>query len=182
MKKFAISLLFLLLGSGIFGYSQQYKEISSQTRPSPPVKLVIPALSVIAPVENVGKDKENRMDIPKNVYNAGWYYLGVRPGEIGNAVIAGHVNTPTFAPSIFSRLSDLKNGDTVSVEDQDKRVWNFRVVGQATYSTDNFPIEEVFGASNKKRLNLITCSGEWQKNTKDYSQRTVVFTELTSSS
>jgi len=39
------------------------------------------------------------------------------------------------------------------------------------------PQVEIFGPTDKKRLNLITCNGEWIQSLKTYSDRLVVFTE-----
>lgn len=150
--------------------------------PGLPKKLIIPALGVDTSIEAVGQDSEGRMAIPKNIFNAGWYELGFRPGEQGNAVIDGHINTPELKPNIFANLDRLKPGDTVIVEDEKEKSWNFQVTQVAHYRTDNFPLALVFGSAGKPQLNLVTCDGFYQKAKDDYSQRTVVFTELVNSS
>ena len=37
----------------------------------------------------------------RNVEDVGWYELGARPGEAGNGVIAGHLDTDRGAPAAF---------------------------------------------------------------------------------
>lgn len=143
-----------------------------------PQTIIIGKIGVEASVEQVGKDSEGKMDIPSNFHNTAWYRLGPKPGELGNAVIAGHLDTPTGAPSTFWSITTLDKGDRIEVVDQEGEKYTFSVTDIANYSYDQFPISEVFGPSDKKRLNLITCGGTFNASTKNYSDRTVVFSEL----
>jgi sortase A len=143
-----------------------------------PQTLRIPKINVNTTIEHVGLDKEKKMDVPKEVMNVGWYNLGPRPGMTGNSAIDGHVDTPTGAPAIFYNLKKLKAGDRIEVVDENNRTHTFAVTDVIDYQTNEFPIQEVFGPTDKTRLNLITCGGIWDKVKKDYSERTVVYSEL----
>lgn len=143
-----------------------------------PVTLTIPKLNIEAESESVGMDNAGRMDIPKNVINVAWYNLGVKPGEKGNAVFAGHFDKPDGSPSVFYKLDTLVKGDTIEVTDQLGKTREFNVTEKRVVKTDQFPLQEVFGDTDKVRVNLITCGGDWDKEKKEYSERTVVFTEL----
>lgn len=143
-----------------------------------PVTLSIPKLNIHAAIESVGMDTTGRMAVPKGVGNTGWYNLGPKPAQAGNAVIDGHFDTPTGAPSVFYSLGTLKKGDTISVTDATNKTYNFTVNRVTSFADSNFPIAEVFGLSNTKNLNLITCSGTWDKIAHNYSNRTVVFSTL----
>jgi hypothetical protein len=57
-----------------------------------PTSLAIPAIGVNAAVEQVGVNAQGNMDVPRNPNNTAWYAPGARPGQQGNAVIAGHVD------------------------------------------------------------------------------------------
>jgi sortase A len=46
------------------------------------------------------------------------------------------------------------------------------------YPYNQFPLTEVFGDAEIPRLNLITCNGVWDKNSKNYSDRLVVYSKL----
>lgn len=144
-----------------------------------PDRIIIPKLNVAAKIETAGLDKSGRMDVPKNVSNAAWYELGAKPGEKGNAVIAGHLNNQQLKPEIFYSLATLVPGDRVYIEDKSGQEWKFEVKRVAELPDKNFPIEEVFGDSNRKKLNLITCGGKWDKKLGTFDKRTVAFTELT---
>jgi sortase (surface protein transpeptidase) len=47
---------------------------------------------------------------------AGWFTGGPMPGQLGPAVIAGHVDSRT-GPAVFHRLRDLRPGDQIRVRD-----------------------------------------------------------------
>jgi sortase (surface protein transpeptidase) len=84
-----------------------------------PVRLIIPSLKIVTMSESVGMDQQGRMDVPKDVVNVAWYQLGVKPGEVGNAVFAGHYDKPDGSPAVFYDLNQLQSGDELIVEDED---------------------------------------------------------------
>ncbi len=143
-----------------------------------PVTLRIPKLNIETHVEEVGQDKKGNMDVPKKAENVGWYSLGVMPGQKGNAVIAGHLDTQTGAPAVFYKLSTLEPGDTIEVVDIYNNTLVFTVQKKEAYPTDDFPLQTVFGESSAPMLNLITCDGTFNQSRKLYSQRLVIFSKL----
>lgn len=143
-----------------------------------PVGLIIPSLSVNTEVERVGLDSSGRIDIPKNVYNVGWYSIGFKPGESGNAVIDGHFDTPTGAPSVFYALKSLNPGDQVIIEDAGGKKLTFLVEDVVSYNLESVPMGKIVEKSVDKRLNLITCGGAWDATRKIYNERVVAYTKL----
>lgn len=162
----------------------QSLEPSPLASPSPeevfeiPTRLVIPKLQVDAEVESVGMDQKGRMDVPTGVMNVAWYNLGFKPGQTGNAVFAGHYDKPDGKPSVFNKLDTLKVGDLIEVDGQIGGKQQFKVTEVRVVELDKFPLQEVFGEGDKKMVNLITCGGEWNTEKKEYSERTIVFSEL----
>jgi sortase A len=160
--------------------------VTSNVTPIPdpvvePVTFTIPKLGVQnVKVESVGLDKENKMDIPKDENNVAWYNMGAKPGELGNAVIAGHFDKKTGAPAVFYEIGKLKPGDELKTKDRDGQERTFIVTEVKTYELSEFPLEEVFGLGDKARLNLITCEGTYDKTSQLYSHRLVVYSELKS--
>lgn len=142
-----------------------------------PAKLIIPELNVDAVVEEVGLDEKGRMDVPKDVYNVGWYKDRARPGELGSAAIDGHLDTPTGSPSVFFDLTKLKKGSVINIETQTGEIIEFKVVEGISYKLEEFPADFIFNRKDGKYLNLITCAGAWDKDNKNYSERYVVFAE-----
>jgi LPXTG-site transpeptidase (sortase) family protein len=145
-------------------------------KPAEPARLVIEKIGVDAAVEHVAKDETGAMDVPQAWQNVAWYELGPRPGEGGNSVIAGHLDTKTHA-AVFWRLKELEPGDLVTVVDANGVGTKFRVTAKESYEEDQAPLYEIFGHTQKTRLNLITCDGDWNKTEDQYSNRLVVYTE-----
>src|SRR5687767_7843896 len=55
-----------------------------------PARLMVPALGLNARIAPVGLSQSGEMDVPGSAGEVGWYDLGPRPGERGNAVLIGH--------------------------------------------------------------------------------------------
>ncbi len=146
---------------------------------SNPVRFVIPKLQVDAPVIPVGSDAQGKMALPQEWDKVGWYQFGYKPGEAGNAVIAGHLDSTTGAGAIFYYLWKLQPGDPMYIIDSYGRSHTFTVTQQVTYPYSQVPIDTIFGSSNRKLLNLITCTGIWNPLIHNYSERRVVTAELT---
>lgn len=158
--------------------SPQPTSETQTVHPATPVSLSIPKLQVNAQVESVAMDEKGNMDVPKKVMDVAWYNLGAKPGEAGNAVIAGHLDTVTGAPAVFYKLAALEPGDTITVTDAMSKSYTYTVIRKQNYPYDSFPLQEVFGVNARKRLNLITCEGTFDQHAKNYSHRTVVYAEL----
>ncbi len=142
-----------------------------------PERLSIPSINVDAEVEHVGQLPDGQMDVPKNDHNVGWYQPGAKPGEMGNAVIAGHVDNKT-GPSVFFDLGNLEPGDVISVSDKNGKVYDFKVKKVESYPRNEAPLEKVFGTSSQSGLNLITCTGTFNRDAGTHEERMVVYTIL----
>src|SRR3989338_132139 len=153
---------------------------TSFTEPAEPARLIIPAIGVDAAIQSVGLSwkGDGTIGIPTNFTDVAWYNQGPKPGMPGIAVINGHVDGKDVEKAVFYDLGKLKPGDAVEVVDKKGTVLQFRVVESRTYDYDS-PTDDIFiGDSAKTRLNLITCSGDWDREKKTYRQRTVVTAEL----
>lgn len=141
-----------------------------------PVRVIVPSLGVDASVEQVGVDAEGNMATPDDPWNTAWYAPGVRPGQAGNAAIAGHVDYHTIGPVVFWDLNKIAVGAEVLVVTSSGQTLRFTVRGGEYYRPQNAPLEEIFGATSSVNLNLITCGGTFNPVTREYDQRYVVFT------
>jgi LPXTG-site transpeptidase (sortase) family protein len=150
------------------------QEFSSSTLP---VRLLIPKIKVDAAVEYLGLTSSGAMDVPKGPSDVAWFDLGPRPGEIGDAVIAGHYGWKDNIPASFDNLSKLKIGDEIYVEDYSGATTTF-IVKEIGNFDKNADSANVFDSSDgKAHLNLVTCEGIWNAAEKSYSDRLVVFTD-----
>ncbi len=142
-----------------------------------PRRLRIPSVGINAYVEHVGLDNQNRMDVPRSMWNVAWYKLGVEPGQRGNAVMDGHVDGPNTA-AVFWTLRDIQVGGKIFIQD-DKGVEKiFEVYDIGTYPYDQAPLDRIFGSSNDAQLNLITCTGTFDHQTANYDKRFVAYARL----
>jgi len=145
-------------------------------RPGLPAELLIPAIKVDAPVEQVGEDPDGAMAVPQQWNDVGWFKLGYRPGELGSSVIAGHLDSTTDR-AVFWDLHLLKAGDKVLVKDDAGKQLTFQVQSTAAYQYDQAPLQKIFGPAEAAMLNLITCNGTFDRATANYNQRLVVYTK-----
>ena len=142
-----------------------------------PVRLKIPGINVDAAVEFVGLTSDGAMGVPKDSADVAWFNLGQRPGENGSAVIAGHYGWKNRKASAFDNLYKLRPGDKIYIEDDKGMTITFVVRLSRRYDS-NADAPEVFSSNDgKSHLNLVTCEGIWDKASKSYSKRLVVFTD-----
>lgn len=149
---------------------------SYQVPAKDPRVLTIDSLSVKARIRKLGVKANNELDAPKNIYDAGWYEGSSRPDEAGAMLIDGHVQGPT-KPGIFMNLSKLKAGDAISVERGDGKTITYHVVKSQTYEAANMDMQVTLNSVDpaKNGLNIISCAGQYDTKTKNYTQRLVVF-------
>jgi len=144
---------------------------------SPPVRLAIPAIGVATRLVRLGLEPDGGMQVPADFGRAGWFVEGPTPGQVGPAVIAGHVDSRT-GPAVFYRLRELRSGDAVTVERADGARLRFLVEQVRSYSKASFPTAAVFGPAPSAALRLVTCGGEFDRQHGSYHDNLVVFARL----
>jgi LPXTG-site transpeptidase (sortase) family protein len=142
-----------------------------------PQSIEIPAIGVKAEIENVGRIENGQMGVPEGMDTVGWFEPGPLPGERGNAVMAGHVDSKT-GPAVFYKLDQLKKGDEIIVKSADGESKTFVVTGMESYPRKDAPVEDIFDFSYSSNLNLITCTGDFDRQAKTHEERLVVYTSL----
>ncbi len=143
-----------------------------------PLRLLIPSIKVDANIQRVGITKSGNMAPPSNFTDAGWYKLGTIPGQVGSAVIAGHVDNALSLPGVFSRLQDVRVGDSVYIDTEGGERLRFKVTDATVYNYKDVPTDMIFNQTGKARIRLITCGGTWVQSDKSYDERLVVTAEL----
>jgi LPXTG-site transpeptidase (sortase) family protein len=155
------------------------KDYQWQGRPEEPKYIDLPSISGGGYIQKVGVDQHKAVAVPNNIHMAGWFNQTAIPGEPGYSVIDGHVNGRVSNDGIFKDLTKVKVGDNFTIEFGNGTKKNFKVIKSVTVDTDQagaslFTVEP--GVT--KQVNLITCSGTWDKNTKEYNKRTIVMGEF----
>lgn len=174
--------IFPLTGSKSFGFIQSIVVKGKQSMLKPaspglPLRIKIPKINVNARVEYVGITLQGAMDVPKGPANVAWFNLGPRPGDTGSAVIAGHEGWKNGIPAVFDNVHKLRKGDIISIEDKWGTIFTFIVREIRVYDLKEDASAVFRSSDGKAHLNLITCAGAWNKITKSYSNRLVIFTD-----
>lgn len=143
-----------------------------------PVTLDIPAIGVAAePLLGLGLNADDTVEVPTDYARAGWFDRGPAPGEVGSAVILGHVDS-SRGPAVFFRLRELRPGDRVEVGLADGSTGLFAVTAVETYPKEQFPARRVYASMGSRDLQLVTCGGEFDRVTGHYLANVVVYTSM----
>ena len=129
------------------------------------------------PLIRLGLSASGALQVPPSAAVAGWYTGSPRPGAIGAAVIAGHIDSAA-GPGVFFRLRLLRPGDLVYVRRADGSLAVFSVTSVRTYLKTDFPRSAVYGAVPDAQLRLITCGGAFDPATGHYLSNVIVFATL----
>lgn len=148
---------------------------------SVPLTLDIPVIDVHTSLISLGLNPDRTIALPPLRHDApaGWYKYLSTPGEIGPAVILGHVDSARDGPAVFYRLRQLRPGDQVSVGRADGSIAVFTVRSIARYPKDHFPTDAVYGPLPTPELHLITCGGSFDTLRHHYRDNIVAYAQLT---
>jgi LPXTG-site transpeptidase (sortase) family protein len=146
--------------------------------PGKPVRLEVPAIGVDAPVIELGLNPDDTLEVPEDFATTGWWSGGPRPGQLGPAVIAGHVDSKS-GPAVFYRLRELAKGDAIRVHERNGATSTFRVQRIERHPKDDFPTDAVYRSDlDRHALRLITCGGTFDRSTGHYRDNVIVFAML----
>lgn len=111
----------------------------------------IPKIGISYPVLTDTSDELLEISVNK--------YWGPSPNEVGNYCIVGH-NYKNG--KMFGRLSELKNGDIVELEDLTGRVIHYKVYNKYVVQPTNTKCTSQL-TNGRKELTLITCTSYGQE-------------------
>jgi hypothetical protein len=142
-----------------------------------PTWLSIPSLAIRTRLIHLGVNRDGTLQVPSSTTVAGWYTGSPRPGTIGSAIIAGHVDSRT-GPGIFFWLRTLHRGDRIYVGRADGTMAVFTVTKIRKFAKDEFPTAAVYGPVPDAELRVITCGGIFDRSRGSYLSNVVVFARL----
>lgn len=154
-----------------------YRSDRTYTEVALPVRLRIPAIDVDTGLQTLGLEGDGSIEVPSDPMSAGWWAEGARPGQVGPAVILGHVDAKTRKRAVFYRLGDLRPGDDVFVDRADGTTARFQITRRSTYEKAEFPSDLVYYPTLESELRLVTCGGPIDPTTGHYRDNLVVFAE-----
>jgi sortase (surface protein transpeptidase) len=159
-------------------HSTPTKSSSKGNRQMPrPVRITIPAIGVSAPVIPLGLNPDRTMQTPQSYSVAGWFRPGPEPGEVGAAIVVGHVDSHN-GPGVFYRLRALQRGDRIGITLVTGRKLRFIVTSSRDVSKQHFPTALVYRHTRRSTLRLVTCGGRFDSSTGHYVNNHIVFAWL----
>jgi hypothetical protein len=144
-----------------------------------PIGVTIASIGVHSGLQPLGLLKDGSLQPPTKWGEAGWYAKGVLPGQVGPAVIAGHVDS-TSGPAVFYRLRELRPGARVLIAERNGRSLTFVVDDVHIYPKSRFPTAAVYGPTPEPQLRLVTCTGDFDAAKHSYVDNLVVSAHLVS--
>ena len=153
-------------------------------RASVPLSIAIPSIGVQSTLLQLGLNADKSIEVPpleEPDSQAGWYKYSPTPGQIGPAVILGHVDSVQYGPGVFFRLGALEPGAAVNITLTNRVVAVFTVNRVVSYPKSAFPSAAVYGEIDQPGLRLITCGGTFDPQAGSYESNIVAYATLTSS-
>lgn len=148
-----------------------------QGQPTDPKFITMPTITTDGFIQKVGVDQNKEIAVPNNIYVAGWFNQTVVPGEKGLSIIDGHV-TGRVNNGIFKDLSKLNDGDEFKIEFGNGTIKEFKAVKKI-----DVPVKDAASVlfsqepGIERQVNLITCSGTFDKQTQRYPNRLIVIAQ-----
>lgn len=140
--------------------------------PSPPTQITVPEIGLKVTVDPVALDESGTIALPQDADHAGWYTGSPTPGQNGNTILVGHVDSDN-GPAAFYELGAAKKGDRIEVRRQDGRTAAYEVESMSIWPQDDFPSQRVYGPTPGPQLTLLTCT-DWDSERKTYMSNLVI--------
>jgi hypothetical protein len=137
------------------------------------VSIAIPRLQLSGPLDELGVADDGELLAPDDPGRAGWYAGGIVPGDLGPAIVGGHVDSRR-GPGVFFALRSLRDGDVVEITRSDGRTVRFSVTDVQQVAKEQFPTAAVYGPTPRPELRLITCGGRFDRTAHSYTDNVVV--------
>ncbi len=141
-----------------------------------PVSIIVDAARIDAEVETL--DIVNgKMEDPTGPWVVSWYQQSAALGEIGNVMLAGHVDYWGVGPSVFYNVRDLVEGDRIDLTGETGDVFSYDVVWNETFTLEELvsgTMAEIVAPTDEQVVTLFTCGGEFDYVNGEYLSRTVI--------
>lgn len=149
---------------------------------SQPERLQIPAIGVDSTLKQIGLNSKGEITTPPLDRDSHAYWLTVSPtpGQLGPAIIVGHVDSAAYGPGVFFKLGAMRQRDKIYITRADGTVAIFEVERVAEYKKSAFPTQQVYGNIDHAGLRLITCGGTFDASIHSYESNVVVYAALVS--
>jgi hypothetical protein len=155
-------------------------------------RLVISKFGVDAPLTYRSVGLDGVMPNPEGSDDIAYYDFSAWPGKggapgVGNAVLAGHVDSgskpckngtvPPPCQAVLWDLNNLRVGDEIQLVVSGK-TYTYAVKSNQPVSAANGPWDQIVSSTQTPSITIITCGGDFNRETREYTNRQVVVAEL----
>jgi hypothetical protein len=147
---------------------------ASQVTPERPVALMLPN-GTRMPVIPVSTERSGALQLPEDIFTAGWWDGGSRLGDpYGAMVVAAHVDSFTQGLGPFVGLQTIRAGERIRLI-SDTFVRDFKVRTTRFVPRESLPGDpDAFVRKGPPRLVLITCGGPYDAGAGGYRDNVIV--------
>jgi hypothetical protein len=147
------------------------------TRPTreDPWTVRIPSIGVDARLIVLGSPDNEYLPVPSlsEAFRVGWYDFTSVPGQPGNVVLVGHVDT-YLGPAVFYDLYLLRPGNPIEVMLGKHHYARYFVRSVRELPKADFPTMQIFSDTRARQLWVITCGGDFDYATHHYLDNIIV--------
>jgi hypothetical protein len=147
------------------------------TRPTreDPWTVRIPSIGVDARLIVLGPPDSEYLPVPSlsEAFRVGWYDFTSVPGQPGNVVLVGHVDT-YLGPAVFYNLYLLRPGKPIEVMLGRHHYARYFVRSVRELPKADFPAMQIFSDTRARQLWVITCGGDFDYATHHYLDNIIV--------
>lgn len=121
------------------------------------------------------------MENPTGPWIVSWYQQTAELGEVGNVVLAGHVDYWNVGPSVFYNLRNLVADDEIVLTGENGTTYTYAVVSNDVYGVQELvggKLADVVSPTTSSVVTILTCGGEFDYVNGEYLSRTVVRANL----
>jgi len=142
-----------------------------------PRTISIPEIKVNAKIEHLAlTTQKGILEAPFEWGDVAWYSLSARPGNVGHAIMFGHLDS-TCCPAVFWNLKKLKVGQRIWIHYKSKTL-HFRIMWVKEYPNTHLPTKFMYGRTTQRGLILYTCAGVFHYDGSGYDHKTFVYARL----
>jgi LPXTG-site transpeptidase (sortase) family protein len=152
-------------------------------------RIIISKIGVNAPLTYRKVDLDGVMPNPDGPDDVAYYDFsswpgkGGAPGQGGNSIFAGHVDSGTKAcdngskpppcTAVLWDLNQLHIGDEIDVQINGKMI-KYKVTSNQPINANSGPWDQIVSATATESLTIITCGGDFNRDTHEYNNRQVL--------
>ncbi|MDO8265423.1 MAG: class F sortase [Candidatus Saccharibacteria bacterium] len=148
--------------------------------PELPRYLRIPEIGVNSRIKHTGVNSKGAVDAPKNINDVSWFNESAKPGnEIGSSLLLGHVSGWS-APGVFKKIDKLQPGTRIEIEKGSGQKLVYEVTKGEKIPLDQVDMSKILSTETvgQHDLKLMTCSGRYNKETKQYEDRYLIYAKI----